>query len=190
VAAPVARLIAPRTDGPDRVHALGLGVHRLGRGPGVDLVVDHPDVSRSHAELEVFAEGLVVRDLGSKNGVRVGGHRVGSAVLADGSVIELGGLVLVVEHPRARVLGLVREAGEPTLRSTLAPRSNPGLDVARSRPGVDVAQSRPGVDVARSRVGLDVARSRSGLREGPSVLAPALACLAFTVLLAVLLGTS
>jgi len=44
----------------------------VGTSPDGDLVVADPQVSRRHCELQLTAEGIVIRDLGSKNGTRVG----------------------------------------------------------------------------------------------------------------------
>ena len=49
---------------------------RLGRGPDCDLVIDHPSVSRAHAELYQDGGAWRLRDLGSKNGCYVDGVAV------------------------------------------------------------------------------------------------------------------
>lgn len=67
----------------------------IGRGPECDLVLFDPSVSRAHARVERDAEGrLVLRDLASRNGVRVGAHRVGE-VLGTPSIRCWIGSVLV-----------------------------------------------------------------------------------------------
>lgn len=50
----------------------------LGRR-GADVVLEHPSVDVEHACIEVTAEGLALRDLGSRNGTFLNGRRVGSA---------------------------------------------------------------------------------------------------------------
>ena len=72
----VARLIelSPAEGNPERGHDLTLGAHVLGRGAGVDVMLDHADVSRRHAELLITHEGATIRDLGSKNGFVVDGR--------------------------------------------------------------------------------------------------------------------
>ena len=69
----------------------------IGSAPGCDLVLDHPAVSRHHCELEVTRSGLLVRDLGSTNGTRVGGVRIERAYVAPGGVLSIGPLDLQVE---------------------------------------------------------------------------------------------
>lgn len=48
----------------------------MGRAATCELSLDDPLVSRSHARLVVTADGVVLEDLGSRNGVRVNGERI------------------------------------------------------------------------------------------------------------------
>lgn len=63
---------------------------KVGRGPDVDIVFDQPKVSAQHAELRLSGEGLVTRDLGSKNYLYVNDIRVAAALLETGDVVKLG----------------------------------------------------------------------------------------------------
>lgn len=54
----------------------------IGRSPDVDLPLDDPDLSRRHVELVRRGEQLLVRDLGSKNGTRLGEVVVGQKLAA------------------------------------------------------------------------------------------------------------
>ncbi|MFO7562450.1 MAG: FHA domain-containing protein [Enhygromyxa sp.] len=118
---PVARLIEHRQGRPALAHELGLGTHTLGREGSTDVVLDHADVSRHHAALEVTYEGATIRDLDSKNGVLVDGRKVDEAPLEDGSQVALGELILVLEHPGARVGRVLQRGGEPTVRRPRPP---------------------------------------------------------------------
>jgi hypothetical protein len=63
----------------------------IGRSPDVDIVLSSTDVSRRHAEVVPDGGGWVLVDLGSTNGVRLNGSRVGvPTLLTDGDVIEVG----------------------------------------------------------------------------------------------------
>jgi pSer/pThr/pTyr-binding forkhead associated (FHA) protein len=62
----------------------------IGRGSGVEVVVDDPSVSHQHAALELGSGGYRIRDLGSTNGVVVNGGRVPLAELKHGDRIALG----------------------------------------------------------------------------------------------------
>jgi len=71
----------------------------LGRGPGVDLAFDDPDMSRQHARIDCTDHGPCIRDLGSTNGLFVNESAVQAAELQNGDRIQLGGLTfqLIIE---------------------------------------------------------------------------------------------
>lgn len=63
----------------------------FGRDQGADVQVLAPEVSRNHARLEIAVDGVLLEDLGSKNGTRVNGHViVGPHQLRSGDVLEIG----------------------------------------------------------------------------------------------------
>jgi two-component system, NtrC family, response regulator GlrR len=62
-----------------------------------DLVIDDPTVSRFHCALHVDADGVRVRDAGSRNGTVVDGVLVIDAFLRSGSRLRLGQTVLELE---------------------------------------------------------------------------------------------
>lgn len=62
----------------------------IGRDPGCDIVIPDRQVSRHHARLQVTEEGILLEDLGSKNGTFVNGESVQDAVLLhDNDVIQI-----------------------------------------------------------------------------------------------------
>jgi pSer/pThr/pTyr-binding forkhead associated (FHA) protein len=63
----------------------------MGRSRQCDLMLDDPNVSRTHAEVRPRGGSWVLTDLGSTNGSRLNGRQVdGSEVLKPGDQIELG----------------------------------------------------------------------------------------------------
>ncbi len=63
----------------------------LGRGPGCDLDVADPTVSRRHAALRRGDGAWAIEDLGSRNGTWVNGWRVsGRHVVEPGDAVRLG----------------------------------------------------------------------------------------------------
>jgi hypothetical protein len=94
--------------------AKGGGAHvTLGRDAVNDLVIDDATLSRSHMRFERGADGRwAVRDLGSSNGTRVDGARLGTAPapLQSGSRIEAGAVALTF-YDAAGLLLRLRGAG-------------------------------------------------------------------------------
>ena len=92
----------------------------IGRGTDCDVSIPDRNLSRRHCELTVCAHGVVVRDLGSKNGVRVDGARIdGSLLLIGEHTIQVGKTKLRIA-PAADIPPVSRaEWDEPTLRTGL-----------------------------------------------------------------------
>jgi len=68
----------------------------IGRSQEAELRVPSPAVSRQHCEIEVGPSGLVIRDLGSRNGTFVNCQRTPEQPLKAGDLIAVGPAVLVV----------------------------------------------------------------------------------------------
>ncbi|HQP38345.1 MAG TPA: FHA domain-containing protein [Polyangiaceae bacterium] len=69
----------------------------VGRSPSCDIVIHQSSVSRTHCRISLSAEGLVVQDLRSSNGLYVNGDReTGRRRLASGDRLLLGSEELVV----------------------------------------------------------------------------------------------
>jgi HD-GYP domain-containing protein (c-di-GMP phosphodiesterase class II) len=73
---------------------------RIGRIEGMEILLDHPSVSRRHAEVAWTVEGWVVRDLGSMNGTFLNGVRVGRAdqPVQPRDLIRCGEVQLIVQQ--------------------------------------------------------------------------------------------
>jgi len=80
----------------------------IGRAPPVDVLLDEEGVSRRHAQIELVAGVVRVSDLGSSNGIRVGGRRVKVHPLRDGERVRLGDAVLTLVHFEDNTPVLVR----------------------------------------------------------------------------------
>jgi hypothetical protein len=66
-------------------------VTTIGRGLSVDVHLDHPSVSKLHAEIVRRGPYAYVSDLGlSRNGTRVNGRVVAQRLLEDGDVLAFG----------------------------------------------------------------------------------------------------
>ena len=78
--------------GPARGQSQQISLPRfqLGSSEAAHVRIADPTVSALHCEIICDLTGLRVRDLGSKNGVQVGGHRVTEAWLAPQDELQLG----------------------------------------------------------------------------------------------------
>jgi pSer/pThr/pTyr-binding forkhead associated (FHA) protein len=80
----------------------------LGRHPECDVQIDSRKISRRHCCIAQVSDYLVVRDLGSTNGIRVNGERVHESRLTEGDELTIGTLAYQVtwnepaEAPEAR----------------------------------------------------------------------------------------
>jgi hypothetical protein len=64
----------------------------IGRDPACDVSDADPRLSRKHAEFQLTSKGILVRDLDSRNGVRVNGRNVRETLLAPGDLVEVAHL--------------------------------------------------------------------------------------------------
>jgi DNA-binding NtrC family response regulator len=71
----------------------------IGTASTCQVVVDDPTVSGRHVSVVALASGVIVEDLGSKNGVFVGGARIGKASLRGGEGCFVIGRTTVVVKP-------------------------------------------------------------------------------------------
>jgi DNA-binding NtrC family response regulator len=116
-------------DGPDRALVReSIGAVVVGTSSENEMVLTDPTVSRYHVELRC-EDGVLVRDLGSRNGTFVNGVRIQTAVVPYGACLRLGASIV-----RLMPAGESKPAPAP-----------PMLEI----PGV-VAWSPPMQEVARS----------------------------------------
>lgn len=118
-----------------RVHMLRIGSHVIGRDPAATIQLASTDVSRQHALLEVASDAITISDLGSKNGIllkKKGGaaRLLGPTRLADGAVVDVGGIELLIVHPGAQVDGALNRHGEATITRMLGGGSRSGRGAA------------------------------------------------------------
>lgn len=119
----------------------------IGRRPSCDIVLEFPNISSTHCELQLENGYWRISDLGSRNGVKVNGERVESKWLHPGDEVSIAKHRYEVsytptgdappqdaegENPFGRSLlekaGLARPERRPERRPTpTPPRPNPNL---------------------------------------------------------------
>jgi transcriptional regulator with GAF, ATPase, and Fis domain len=85
-------------------YSLGAGTCVVGSAAPAEIVIAEPTVSRRHAELKLVPEGILIRDLGSRNGTFYLGQRLEKMVLGLGARVEVGAATLTLDAD-ARALG-------------------------------------------------------------------------------------
>ncbi|MFM8274600.1 MAG: FHA domain-containing protein [Gemmata sp.] len=92
----------------------------FGRHEECDVQLNSKKVSRRHCVLAQVDDYLVIRDLGSTNGVRINGQRVAEGKLRPGDEVQIGNFKYQVcgdllgredEHPRSEEYENVAPAG-------------------------------------------------------------------------------
>ncbi len=102
------RLVLLTSPEPGRVFVLeGADVFVIGREADCAVSVNHPSVSRTHADIRALGAGrLEILDRGSSNGVKVNGTELRRALLEGGDLIELGEVKFrFLEHGQVVRLG-------------------------------------------------------------------------------------
>lgn len=136
----------------------------IGRQQGVDLLLEHQQVSRRHAALHCTSTECQITDLNSANGTRVNGQKLTPqvpVVLKPGDSIQIGAFNLdfeqvpVSEPADEPSLPEPRPRAEPVIPGGAAdvppaPPPDPPLDLARPR--FDPSQPPPGLTFRSDRL--------------------------------------
>jgi len=85
-----AKIILSKDNKPVQQFVLMNKSSSIGRKPDNDIAIKDPAVSGSHAKIQMVGDRYVIQDLGSANGVLIGGRRIKQQVLETGDVISIG----------------------------------------------------------------------------------------------------
>src|SRR5437764_3482531 len=110
------------TDGPSLL--LDKPVLLVGRHEECDIQLNSRKVSRKHCVIAQVGDSLVVRDLGSTNGVRVNGVRVDDGTLRTGDELTIGNFRYQVHVDQRRE---VLPAPEPARAAVPIPKKPPAI---------------------------------------------------------------
>ena len=85
----------------------------IGRHPECDIRIELPKISRRHCCVAIAYDRVIIRDLGSRNGVRVNGEIVEESRLVEGDEVAIGPLIY-------RLVGETVAAGRSSASCLLA----------------------------------------------------------------------
>lgn len=158
-------------DGRHQRELLLVGRMLVGRDPKCEISHGDPRLSRRHAEFEVTAEGVRVRDLQSRNGIRVNGAAVDQALLKPGDSVQVAHLLLRFAEGD-EVLPLQRSVDVPST-PTAAPMGTTAPMPEDDRTRVVAASAAASAAREAVRVREDVANDRTRVAAAPSGIQPA-----------------
>lgn len=156
----------------------------IGRTPECQLALDDPRVSRKHAVLRAVPEGVLVEDLGSRNGLSVNGTKIeGKRLCVDGDRITIGSQEMLIYRGGAgnhrqtlTVQGATHTLAEIPLEAVRAARDSALDSRARSPSPSDnpriIQASNPSAGIG---AGIGGPRSHSNVRVLGAVADKALA---------------
>ena len=72
------------------------GIHKIGRLPHKEIILDDITVSRNHAFISVDDETVIISDENSTNGIFVNGELTDESVLMSGYRIQIGKFNLII----------------------------------------------------------------------------------------------
>lgn len=124
----------------------------VGRHPECDVRLDLPSISRRHCCLAQAYERMVVRDLGSRHGIRINGRIVHEGRLMAGDELAIGPLLYRFEEAPAALPPPAAVAGLPR------PEASPPRAPARPKPVEDFSMPQLPVnlrELEQDLIGLD-----------------------------------
>ncbi len=127
----------------------------IGRDPGNEIVISHPQVSRQHARLVRRGGLMVLEDLGSTNGTFVNGMRLTAPhTLSNGDVIGLGNAVTLTFYGEAPGVGETVVAYSDVVPSPVPPSVPRPAFVPPKAPPAPVKKRRTGLWIGLGCLGL------------------------------------
>jgi phage tail-like protein len=124
----------------------------IGREPETAITLPHPLISRSHAEVRLAAQGMIITDLGSSNGTFIDTERLAPnqpRVLTDGMSFRIGPYQLTYRAARSsrttqfpsEMIGEHDEQSQaPELAPSVTPVAEPVPQTTTSRPTTQQTQ--------------------------------------------------
>jgi predicted component of type VI protein secretion system len=133
--------IVPLVRGSAPAIALYRPVLLIGRHVDCDVRIESTKVSRRHCCVATAYDRVLIRDLGSRNGVRVNGRLLEESRLQPGDELAIGPILFRMEHEEE-----LPAVPRPVAVPVSAPRPASGASPHRGRPSASPSRS-PDSDV-------------------------------------------
>jgi predicted component of type VI protein secretion system len=140
---------------------LDKGILLIGRHPECDIQIESRKISRRHCCIAQVHDYLIVRDLGSTNGIRINGSRVAEGRLAAGDELTIGNHRYQVAYEGVVRTPARRQKPKDTFQS---PAHEGELDDVLESCDEPVPLAEPGVQLGN----VPTPCSRSALPKPPS----------------------
>jgi len=151
-------------DGKRQRELLLVGTMVIGRDPSCDISEADPLLSRRHVEFVSGASEVVVRDLGSRNGILINGIKTTQAILRPGDTVQVGHLQLTFVDDAAPISASVSPVDHDAT-ALIAPPRTPIAAAAPPPPPVSPA------DLPTMAVPVPRANTPPGVAERPKAAA-------------------
>jgi len=132
--------LTPLIKGTAPVIALHRPVLLVGRHIECDVRLDSPKISRRHCCLAMAYDRVLIRDLGSRNGVRVNGRVVEESRLQFGDELAIGPVLFRLELEPAEIRPA---AASNTARPAPSSTAGSGTSTQRRQPLAPTTQPSP-----------------------------------------------
>lgn len=119
--------LVPLTQGAAPIIALQRPVVLIGRHVDCDIRIESAKISRRHCCVAIAYDRVILRDLGSRNGIRVNGRMVEEVRLQAGDEVAIGPILFRFEGQPALPVGPATPGSSP--------RPKPAASPAAGRPG-------------------------------------------------------
>jgi predicted component of type VI protein secretion system len=134
--------IVPFVKGAAPIISLYRPVLLIGRHAECDVRIESPKVSRRHCCVATAYDRIIIRDLGSRNGVRVNGRLLQESVLRSGDELAIGPILFRMEEEIEQPAMPIRPGAAPAARTRPATAANAGWEgsagAEADRPGSDI----------------------------------------------------
>ncbi len=127
--------IVPLLKGTAPAIALYRPVLLIGRHVECDVRLDSPKVSRRHCCVATAYDRVLIRDLGSRNGVRVNGRLLDESRLLPGDELAIGPILFRLELEEQPQLAPRPSAPPPSVRATPVAKRPPAVPPAAPSTG-------------------------------------------------------